>query len=923
MSADQSYHFVGLCHACEDDGWPLYPDDIYCCNCGTPVQKVEIKMLGVPVYESTGIAQERVLRISNAGQLPVQIEEIPLDTDLAQWLKFDEKAFPFVLAQIGDHRDISLTINTDLAANTSASGELVISSPSGLNASLPIVVSEMPDFTLNVPHEIYMEPDGSGICPAELEVMRGDLRIQNVEVVKDGGWIGDLENIREVFIGKTFPNRSETQVAFDIAEGVDRGKAYFTEFAFTLEGVAQPVNKTITITLIDTPVEVQPAHGTGLFNIFLGHREHYKLNIKSGVRSLDIIGVDRLPTWMHLISKMPMSLKGKSKEDEIVFLIDTYSMRDKESRDLNVSIKIAFKGQREKTGPFDGSLSVPIQIRANHLEPHEEVVGIDVGTSRSCIAAYTRPSFKLLELDAPGGSAEGYSGTLIPSEILYTGAYGENFDYVTGYEALNRSDELFDAYFVAIKRHLGKDETIATILGSYLLVDDKPFEYSPKRIVKDVLWDLIQAAEKQLKKRIKKCVFCHPARFSARQILDLRWAIHQLGFEEDAVFSIDEASAAALDYIIKRNQELTQVKQAESSYTMALYDFGGGTLDMTICRVTTSLRDRKRIVHIQTLGVDGDRQLGGEDMTQALVEILIAECRSVLVKDSRDNNYAIYGIDTAEEDASKRSARYNVQDIRRSAEGVKIALSSDDKASVSFFLVLKDNDNPSDDLEKEFNLTITREQFEAQIRAQINRSVDLLKSLFNDVKSHGMQLDVVVRSGQSSQIPLVKSCLEEAFPDARHERVEDMKGCVALGACRYGMSEIGTSQIELQIENFATRTNSRLGIEVWNDAFEPRFREVIKRGVKIPDDSWGDIKETLSKNMVITVLENFRQDNLLYEGEFEEVDTFSVEFPDATSEEDLAEGTIKLSLAGNEILRIEAVAGQHKHQFHSQRTVSF
>src|SRR6201993_4095926 len=340
--------------------------------------------------------------------------------------------------------------------------------------------------------------------------------------------------------------------------------------------------------------------------------------------------------------------------------------------------------------------------------PGERIVGIDLGTTNSLVA------FMQGETPVVIPGEDGLN--LVPSVV----ALGPNDDVIVGSAARKFLIETPEPAGYSIKRLMGRGvEDIQDELKLFpfrLAEDLQPGEvlriklgertYTPPEISALILRQLKRNAERYFGAPVTKAVITVPAYFNDAQRQATKDAGRMAGL--DVLRLVNEPTAAALAYGLDRQKE----------GIIAVYDFGGGTFDISILKLHEGI--------FEVIATNGDTHLGGDDIDHLLMAIALDDIRGDYNLDLRANAEA-------------------VQAIRKAVIDAKIALSSSDRAYISLAL-------PSGEL---YNREITREQFEQIIQPVLDRTVGPCRQALKDAGLKPEQINEIVLVGGATRIPLV------------------------------------------------------------------------------------------------------------------------------------------------------------------------
>ena len=419
---------------------------------------------------------------------------------------------------------------------------------------------------------------------------------------------------------------------------------------------------------------------------------------------------------------------------------------------------------------------IAINIATGSLQKEEIIVGIDLGTTNSLVAIIhpdTRQPIALKEHN---------SSSLVPS-VIYFDEYGN----VTVGEAAKKflvtqpQNTIFSA-----KRLMGKsynDIKDNTSFFSYKVIDDSNQSmakvqagnkfYTPAELSSFILKELKQRAEHILKTPVNKAVITVPAYFNDAQRQATRDAGKLAGL--DVLRIVNEPTAASLAYGLGLHKE--------EEKTIAVYDLGGGTFDISILKISNGI--------FEVLSTNGDTYLGGDDIDNSIVKYWLQQA----------------GINEDELKVNKEFA----QGIRLQAEAAKIYLSSND-----IFETTLNGDA----------LSITKKTFEGLIQPLVDKTIVCSSNAVKDAGLTKTAIDVVVMVGGSTRVPLVKESISNFFCKPVNDTLNPDE-VVALGAAIQADILAGNNKDVLLLDI----TPLSLGIETMGGLMDV----MIARNSKIPN----------------------------------------------------------------------------------------
>jgi molecular chaperone DnaK len=354
-----------------------------------------------------------------------------------------------------------------------------------------------------------------------------------------------------------------------------------------------------------------------------------------------------------------------------------------------------------------------------------KIIGIDLGTSNSAAAVLEggRPTI------IPSSEGITLYGKAFPSYVAFT----KDGQRLVGEPARRQAVANPEGTVTAFKRKMGTNYKY-NIYGK---------EYTPQELSAILLQKIKKDAEAFLGEEVKKAVITVPAYFDDNQRQATKDAGEIAGLE--VVRLVNEPTAAALAYGLDKS---------EKEMKILVYDFGGGTLDVTIMEFGKGVFEVK--------ATSGDTQLGGTDMDKVIVDFLVNEIKSK------------YNIDITKDVQA-------MQRLKEAAEKAKIELSTTLNTDINLPFLSKDtSNNPFN-----FTYTLTRAKLESLVLPIVERTTKPITQALKDAKLEATDLDKIILVGGPTRMPIVQRYVEQLF-GKKVERGVDPMECVALGAAIQG-----------------------------------------------------------------------------------------------------------------------------------------
>ena len=417
-----------------------------------------------------------------------------------------------------------------------------------------------------------------------------------------------------------------------------------------------------------------------------------------------------------------------------------------------------------------------------------KIIGIDLGTTNSCVAVIEGQQQKVIE------NAEG--GRTTPSVIAYT----DNDEDLVGMPAKRQAVTNPENTLYAIKRLIGRtfdDKVVskdADMVPYKIIKADNGDAWveaankklAPPQVAAEILKKMKKTAEDYLGHEVKEAVITVPAYFNDSQRQATKDAGKIAGLDVKRI--INEPTAAALAYGLDKHK---------GDSTVAVYDLGGGTFDISIIEISDVDGEHQ----FEVLSTNGDTFLGGEDFDLRLIDYFVEQFKNESGFDLKSDPLAL-------------------QRLKESAEKAKIELSSSEQTEVNLPYITADSSGP-----KHFVHKITRAKLESLVEDLVDKSLEPLKLALKDAKLSNSDISEVLLVGGQTRMPLVQKKVSEFFGKEPRKDLNPDEA-VAVGAAIQGSVLSGDTTDVLLLDV----TPLTLGIETLGGVSTP----VIEKNTTIP-----------------------------------------------------------------------------------------
>ncbi len=797
---------------CERCSWELKEGDAFCSGCGRSLLGFVLSCADKKIYWYQGIADQTFpLEIINSGHGP--INDIALDID-RDWVSLKEKIFPLDSLSPGGRTKLTVTVEPSFAPSDLERARLTFTSA---NAGIQVVeLSLLPFPDVEV---LFADQEGDTLFLASrekenLRVIKGELTLRNDTEVGIEDAYSKCDFVKKVELGEPRRLSSKTRklplaLTLDLS-GIPSKIEHHTSFHLKFNDIADD-RLFIFYVRFAHPPKLQILR---MNQVLSGaYRTKCVEKIPEKIDDLEIKNAGEIPLRIDKVESTGDLLRLGGSE------CPPWEIQQNEEYALPLTVS----SDRREAGSYKESLIIfsnsenaeyrlDFIIEIEKIPVFKEYVAIDFGTTHSCACYYDERAQDVQTI--PLKDYRSQDKAILPSAIQYLEINDNRAtDTVVGETAKQNSfdPQLQQSTVMSIKRKLGSSKPIKVIAAK----NREEGTWVPEEIVSHIVGHVFEKTQAYIRKTIDRLIVTHPSKFGPHQVRALIRAFELLGVDAEKIQRIQEPIAAAIDFIVKNPHN--------ENYDLMVFDFGGGTVDITLLRVEDRLDRGIRTVNIRTRAREGDNHFGGDDITEALMGILIEKAQK------NGNGSLPLEADpmkfTADEETKVITNRL---ELFKHSDQMKIRLSRDDRVESQILLNFLES---GEFKQKMVALSVSREELENRIQGRITDLIDRMKKMLGIISDANLKF--LLLSGKSSQIPLVKSLLEEKFGKDVIAFPKDLKECVSIGALEYIRIKTTPGKIKINIyEEECTVTNyGYIAQDIYGKSC---FQVVIPEGSRLP-----------------------------------------------------------------------------------------
>lgn len=836
--------------------WEITEFDVFCGWCRTKLVDFTVSFNRSHLCVND-IVDGLELTLAHAGSVGnIRIEGVASESP---WLVPHTERVADLSIQMG--KDVVIPLEADLhgLSDDYHEGRVVITSSVGTRATALEVVPR-PKFQINTggEHLVLLDNLQEEAMSGYLAVTRGVVTVEGITT--DVPW-AEVRPSPLVSLPARLDQRADNRLEFVfqvdepylLAEAARGAQALPAEYKGTLlvklAEFDEPRKEYFRVKCFLPPLlHIPEAEGRIRLEVFAGKRGEIDLTLQNGERdesgraTLQVQEIRIDAPWLQLSGAVSYPLNVASGQFHGLTLTASTAALTEGVHAARVTFVTNTPGEfRER--------HVPIDVDVRSMPEFEGTLAIDFGTTNSCCAFLDGQTPLTL---IPIGERVDGGRTTVSSAILYQDHFdGGDKQYIVGDEAyaLSFNPENTFSAIRQVKRRLGTDKPYEIIFQHD---PTKRTTYRPREVASDIIRRILERAEERVRGRITSCTVSHPSRFSLRQLEDLKEAVAACGIDKSRISTVHEPVGAAIDFIQQK-----EVRERYDRYHLMVFDFGGGTTDITLLSVQNEKFGELTVVTPNVLGATGDRWFGGEDVTDVVMGLALSRFEMQLRARNPDALSIVvpFNAESFTDPRRKRLAQTNRNFLRFWAESAKIAIATygdeheeelrrneyiDGKNIKSRlpeffqFSVIVDNDVRTTELFYHEQVVPRQEEIDEQLRTRLEQIMEMMRRL---ARNNEIEVpDIILLSGKSSALPIVRRVMEEHFPGSRIECPPDLKECVVRGACQLTDPEVRTGvDVRPPKGGAVSATTSRLGLRV-TDTGQAMFHEVLDAGVPIGEE---------------------------------------------------------------------------------------
>ena len=463
-------------------------------------------------------------------------------------------------------------------------------------------------------------------------------------------------------------------------------------------------------------------------------------------------------------------------------------------------------------------------------------IGIDLGTTNT-VVSYINRKGKLKSFKFEGKN-------VIPSAVYFL----SEDEWEVGYIAKNKGIMNPKAYVDNFKSNMGDKKFKYPIVAE----NGDKFKVTARDVAKYFLSSIIKKIENKLIKEfgdkegvVEKVIITVPAKFSSTEKEATKWSAIEAGFEN--VMLLAEPTAAAIAH---------QRECETEGKTVLVYDFGGGTFDVSVLKESNGI--------FKEIATGGDKKLGGNTLTRKIMEFILK-----IIEDDYELYMPLDEDDFDEDDSeiSLNDYKSNMFNIFQEANSIKEDLSTENEREIIIDIKLPNNENKKVELG-----IIKRSILESLIKEYIDETIKITSSVIEEVNNEGIEkIDEIVLAGGSSQIPMVKNELEKAL-NQKIIFADDVSTLISRGA-----AILASMNYNNGITTTA-KTNVELGLEVNDGVNYNMFEMLIPVNQELPYKCSreyslsNDNQETVEIKIFERDIKNYPKSKKVFQDGIEEID---------------------------------------------------